>query len=1394
MKNPTLPLVAALLALHSAQGLHAAPLKSAEITAMVNDVKVVNPDSAPQPAKVNEVISGQTGLQTGIKSRAELIFTDKTLARLGANTLFSFTEGTRDIDLKQGTMLLQVPKNAGGAQIRTAAVTAAITGTTILIEHFPGNYAKVIVLEGTLRLFKPGKVGESILIKAGQMVIMNPAASRIPDPVDVDIQRLIKTSKLIDKFGPKQDIDRKLVNEEVALQKELISKGTLIETNLVIYGKGTDVVMTADDVLAQTENANEPAVLEQRLADPGQFIPVPPSDNKGGPLVTADSSDPFPIDGTTTVVTDPVIKTGKATANGVIFNIAAINPAVFMFGSETSADTFTNFSKSADFNVTGDLMAAFRFQGLEISGDPSINTTGGPAYLALAALKTVDVLPASYTFSGLKGLFIVGQQGVSVHQGVTITNPALDLGFYSRGAGTTLAYEAQTAVSALGLLSGGDINVGSFAEIKAQHIGIKAVNNVFIDSLVQGGAVKIKAGNNLTLGANGYIKGDDVGVSVLGASSSLLIDGRILAASHLTAEAETLFLARDITESSDLFAGSGGIVGSGFSAANVNSLQTSNGGNVDVQGIGSTGTGLWNIAGSLSSINSINAPSTGIMVKNGIQSFGGFINANSISSGGSISAQQNILTQGDLIAIGNITSAQGSIFSQNGFIEGSHLVLNTPGNQIAAPKGNINADIITGPLSSGNVTVKARNIIETGGIQNRSGTVLLRAPTIHLSNASGGDSGITSFQIDDNTRILKNLLIFSSGPFTLSLSNDLGTFANPVNSITFDPTVTFSGSGHDLYVGNMDSGDLSVRDLYAVNLNTGAGALTAQSINRTQDRNASHFIVVGGAIDVANGLLFGGNPGAQPEDGGSLTLTVSSATFGTSPGMIKGADFHGGQSTTSANGGKGGSLIVVTQTGDLATQPGASLSANGGPAPTVTAIGGPGGSISLATPNVSGRVASINSVIGAQGGDGATGGHGGSLDFVAPHLDFLNSANISVGGGSGSSGPGAMAGFITVRSDLANGNITTFPTATFSAQGGNSAAGPGGAGSQIAFTLTGTGGSMNLQGSINAQGGSSSASFKGGSGGLILADSISAAIQVSANVNATGGDATVGNAEGGDGGTIKLLAPFGTVGLNPGAFLYAGTGKNHGTVVRGGRGGTVQITANSTTLNNATVKAGSDDPPNSFVTQDGGSIQVTANETNTAKPGITIQNSSQLLALLSAASAGEGGKIVFTSSGGQISVNGSTITASANSNTTNRSTVDIRNTAGGGAIDITSSTISSDVVKIGALGNQGKLTITAGSFISANNQLKLFGGNASGGSVLFTGAGTVNLTSASNIIDANRVEVSTGTTVNNTGATSINAAEHAYSAPGKTPTVAGTYGSFNNNVTRNTGTYTRGTF
>ena len=224
------------------------PPDEARVTRVNNYVQLLHSMRAPRQASLNEIIDEETIVRTGkTPSRAELIF-DETVVRLAANTAFSHKNGTHDLNLGEGAALVQAPKSANGATIHAASVAAAVTGTTVMIEYHPG-VCKFLVLEGTARLYRPGHLGDSVLVQAGQMVIGNPNAA-VSDPVDFDIARFVRTSRFIVGL-PALRSESSIVLEAQKQQHEK-SKKTLVETTLVIFGGGTRVSLVGQ---AQTNAA-----------------------------------------------------------------------------------------------------------------------------------------------------------------------------------------------------------------------------------------------------------------------------------------------------------------------------------------------------------------------------------------------------------------------------------------------------------------------------------------------------------------------------------------------------------------------------------------------------------------------------------------------------------------------------------------------------------------------------------------------------------------------------------------------------------------------------------------------------------------------------------------------------------------------------------------------------------------------------------------------------------------------------------------------------------------------------------------------------------------------------------------------------------------------------------
>src|SRR5207237_8408579 len=95
---PRITFALAVVGIYSVVSIHqsiAGPLTSAEVTKIINRVSVIDPAKGTHSAMVRDVIKDDLALQTGAKSRSELLFQDNTLTRIGAETFFSFKTGTK---------------------------------------------------------------------------------------------------------------------------------------------------------------------------------------------------------------------------------------------------------------------------------------------------------------------------------------------------------------------------------------------------------------------------------------------------------------------------------------------------------------------------------------------------------------------------------------------------------------------------------------------------------------------------------------------------------------------------------------------------------------------------------------------------------------------------------------------------------------------------------------------------------------------------------------------------------------------------------------------------------------------------------------------------------------------------------------------------------------------------------------------------------------------------------------------------------------------------------------------------------------------------------------------------------------------------------------------------
>jgi len=253
--------ILASLAISLPGRLGAASTNEARVTRVKNHVQLADSKNITRRASVNEIVHEETIVRTGNGSRAEVTFSDETVVRLTAHTAFDFIRGTRGLNLGDGAVLVQAPKEANGATIHAGSVAAAVAGTTVMIEYHPGFY-KFLVLEGTARAYRPGHLGDSVLVGPGQMVFGNPQ-SALSDPVDFDIDRFMKTSRFITDFSPLRSANS-IVAESQKQQLEKSTK-TLVGTNLVIFGGGTQVSVTDQEHTDTTDRKITALVTPHRV-------------------------------------------------------------------------------------------------------------------------------------------------------------------------------------------------------------------------------------------------------------------------------------------------------------------------------------------------------------------------------------------------------------------------------------------------------------------------------------------------------------------------------------------------------------------------------------------------------------------------------------------------------------------------------------------------------------------------------------------------------------------------------------------------------------------------------------------------------------------------------------------------------------------------------------------------------------------------------------------------------------------------------------------------------------------------------------------------------------------------------------------------------------------------
>jgi hypothetical protein len=481
-------------------------LQQAHVSQVIQDVRLMETHGAPHPAVVNAKVTQGMGVRTGVESRAELTFTDLTLTRLGANTIFSFKQGARELDLTSGAVLLQVPPKAPAVKVNTSAVTAAVTGGTALFATGPPT--KFMVLEGIGTFYPTGHPERAATVNGGEMMTMT-ADGRMTKPEKFDVKLVLKTSRLIKDFPPLENLPLVMAVVDLQLAEQQLAglNSQALARNLV------DVIGTTD----QNANSN-PVVLVDTSSprptpppitpSPPPITPTPPpppptASPSGTPIKfgtpsTITSPNPYVITSGTVIRTDPSITSNGVTDYGKIYRGRSIDGPVsaWAFGSTSAFDTASGF----DDQIGDNSGAAFKFTAIQLTGDPIIDTTNGEIRLGLIAVNSITSGGPGgvLTFSGIRGLLLATQNG-PITLGPEISFSGLhDLKIYARGSSSDLTLGSDiSTTSEVSLFAERDMSLTSSITTDDLYAFVGRNISISGEAAIHAPTISLFAGQNL---------------------------------------------------------------------------------------------------------------------------------------------------------------------------------------------------------------------------------------------------------------------------------------------------------------------------------------------------------------------------------------------------------------------------------------------------------------------------------------------------------------------------------------------------------------------------------------------------------------------------------------------------------------------------------------------------------------------------------------------------------------------------------------------------------------------------------------------------------------------------------------------------------------------------------
>lgn len=183
------------------------PLTQAEVYKLVNRVELIPRHRQPRPARIADVLAPLDSVTTQARSRADLLFNEGSLARIGGNALFRFMPGTRNFQLDRGTTIVMFPPGSEGGKVTTPDAIVEARGSIVWVKREAETTFIGALVDNDTReqLEAPVSVvvkdsGDRVELQMGERLTLQPGQP--PEVAPLHLPTFHAVCKLADGLGP----------------------------------------------------------------------------------------------------------------------------------------------------------------------------------------------------------------------------------------------------------------------------------------------------------------------------------------------------------------------------------------------------------------------------------------------------------------------------------------------------------------------------------------------------------------------------------------------------------------------------------------------------------------------------------------------------------------------------------------------------------------------------------------------------------------------------------------------------------------------------------------------------------------------------------------------------------------------------------------------------------------------------------------------------------------------------------------------------------------------------------------------------------------------------------------------------------------------------------------